>query len=190
MSISVSSYKHCACRNPLILTHLLVTAMVSMNHKSRATQTQAAQDHMSFIPARWPPMITPLVVASDSRVPLETKTLHLQRELLSMKARLSSVAPVTGPHTAPGELHKNPYSGGYCTQGTAVPILSHCKKHPPNKTAWPSDAQVLHLPECVRCEAASSRKNACFRDPKYLSQSHCTATNHLWDLGVTNSYLL
>lgn len=80
--------------------------MVSMNHKPRATQTQAAQDHMPFIPARRPPMITLLVVASDSRVPLETKTLHLQSELLSMKVRLSSVAPVTGPYTAPGEPHR------------------------------------------------------------------------------------
>lgn len=100
----------------------------------------------------------------------------------------------------PGSHTNRHHSDGHCEHpknSCAQPqsLLGHCysKYLPPNKTTWSSDAQVLNpleCLECVRCEAAGSRKNASFRDQKYVAQSHCTATDHLWDLRLTNSCLL
>lgn len=100
----------------------------------------------------------------------------------------------------PGSHTNSHHSDGHCEHpknSCAQPqsLLGHCysKYLPPNKTTWSSDAQVLNpleCLECVRCEAAGSRKNASFRDQKYVARSHCTATDHLWDLRLTNSCLL
>lgn len=70
------------------------------------------------------------------------------------------------------------------------PLLGHCKELPPNKTALAFRCSSANLTWCVRHEVADRSKNASFGDPKYLAQSHCTATNHLWVLGPTHSYLL
>lgn len=97
------------------------------------------------------------------------------------------------PSTAPGS-HCS--VAAVSNQGTAVLILSRCLAFAAARNAlltrqhWPLGVQVLHLPECVRCEAAGGRKNASLRDPKYLTQSHCPATNHQWEFGLTTAYLL
>lgn len=133
-------------------------------------------------------LITPSGVASDSHVPPETKTSHHQRELLGTKVRLSSVAPVLVQEatwvTTVWLLH--PRKSCADTQ----PLLGHCKELPPNKTALAFRCSSANLTWCVRHEVADRSKNASFGDPKYLAQSHCTATNHLWVLGPTHSYLL
>lgn len=48
---------------------------------------------------------------------------------------------------------------------------------------WLSDTQLFNLPEHVRCEAAGNRKTVGFKNPKYLAQSHCSATDNYGNSG-------
>ena len=100
--------------------HHLYESQIQSNIDTSSSRRHTPRHHS----CKTTPLTTPMVVASDSHVHLEMKTLPLKRGLPGMKVRLSSAAAVVGARTVPEEPHKSHYSGGPCTQGTAVLILS------------------------------------------------------------------